>query len=59
MLSELFLQTVYSLLIGASTGIVLLQVGANSYKKRIASLGDDKGSIRINGQWYVIKREGE
>jgi hypothetical protein len=59
MLSELLIQTIYSLLIGACTGFVFLVVGANSYKKRIASLGDNKGSIHINGRWYVIKREGE
>lgn len=56
--SEILIQTISSTLIGASTGALLIQVGFRHYKRTIAAIGDDNGSIKINGRWYVIKREG-
>ncbi len=56
--SEVFIQIISSTLIGASTGALLIQLGFYHYKRRIAAIGDENGSIRINGRWYVIKREG-
>lgn len=57
--SEALIHIVYSTLVGASTGMIVVQLGLNHYKRFLADLGDEKGSFKMNGRWYVIKREGE
>lgn len=58
-MNELIMQTISSTLIGVGTGTFVVQWGLFHYKKVFKALGDENGSIKIDGRWYVIKREGE